>query len=129
MTNYNKVIQMGRLTRDVDLRHTQGGTTVAKTGFAVNRWRGADKDDDVCFINLVAFGKTAELLAKHYHKGSAIHFEGRISYSVWQDQDGQKRSAHELVVESLQFLPRKSDKGAGGGDAAAPTGDYSDIPF
>lgn len=130
MTNYNRVTMMGRLTRDVELRNTSGGTTVAKCGFAVNRWR-KDKDDDVCFVDLVAFGKTAELLSKHFHKGDAIHFEGRLSFSQWDAKDGSgKRSKHEIVVESVQFLPRNADTGSGGGNTEAPTGaDYGDIPF
>ena len=95
MANFNKVILMGNLTRDVELRHTQGGMAIAKFGMAVNRkssTRDGEQRESTCFVDLTAFGKQAELLNQYVRKGSPLFIDGRLEYSTWESQDGGKRS-------------------------------------
>lgn len=98
----NKVILMGRLTRDVELRG--GQLTFAKTGIAVDRRFAKEKTAD--FFNLVAFGKTADFLAKYFSKGSKILVEGRLQSSAYE-KDGKKLSAVEVVVDQIEFADSK----------------------
>lgn len=125
MSNFNRLILMGRITRDVEVRTTSGGTTVGKFGIAVNSFRGKDKPDAVLFLDCVAFGRTAENIGKFFKKGSAIHLEGRLEFSQWEDKNGGgKRSKHEMLVDSFQFMP-------GGDDANPSKGSASpdEVPF
>ena len=110
----NKAILVGRLTRDPEVRDTQGGTKVAKFSLAINR-RGKDGGTD--YINCTAFGKTAELAAQYLRKGSQIYVEGSIRTRKWQDQaTGQDRYATEIRVDQMQMLGKREGMG-GGGDA------------
>ena len=122
MANFNKVILMGNLTRDVELRNTQGGTALAKFGMAINRKYTANGEskEETCFVDLTAWGKQAELLNQYVRKGSQLMVEGRLQYSTWESQEGGKRSKLEVVVENFQFVG--APKGAGGG-GGAPSGD------
>lgn len=106
MSNFNKVILLGNLTRDVELRHTQGGTAVAKFGMAINRkWsQQGEQKESTCFVDLVAWGKTAELIAQYVKKGSQLFVEGRLEFQSWEGRDGGKRSKLEVVVENFQFV-------------------------
>jgi single-strand DNA-binding protein len=106
----NKLLLLGRLTRDVELRQSTGGTTIGKAGIAVNTFRGKDKEDDVLFLDFVAFGKTAENLARHLGKGKPVLLEGRLNFNTWQAQDGTKRSKHEMVIDRFEFLPKTADQ-------------------
>ncbi|MEE2886914.1 MAG: single-stranded DNA-binding protein [Planctomycetota bacterium] len=144
MANFNKVILLGNLTRDVELRYTQGGLAVAKFGMAVNR-RSSNKDgetrESTCFVDMTAFGKQAEVLDQYVGKGSQLFTEGRLDFSTWEDKNGGgKRSKLEVIVENFQFVGsrgdgQKGDRGGsekaastgGGGDAASA--DFDDIPF
>lgn len=123
MAAFNKVILMGNLTRDPELSYAQTGTAICKFGMAMNR-KSKDREE-VCFVDLVAWGKQAELLNQHVTKGSAVLIEGRLSYSSWEDKnDGKRRSKHEVIVEQFQFMPKaRSD---GGGD---PGASETDTPF
>ncbi len=115
MANFNKVLLMGNLTRDVELRATQGGTQVAKFGMAINRkWTGSNgqSNESTCFVDCTAFGKQADVLAKYVRRGSPLFVEGRLEFSSWTAQDGSKRSKLAVVVENFQFLG--SGQGAGG---------------
>jgi len=111
MANYNKVIIAGNLTRDVELKHTPKGTAVAKLGIAINRsWTGDDgqKREDVTFVDVDAFGKQAETLAKYIKKGRSILIEGRLKLDQWDDkQTGQKKSRLGVLLESFSFLDSK----------------------
>ena len=143
MANFNKVILLGNLTRDVEMRHTQSGMALAKFGMAVNR-KVKDKES-TCFVDLTAFGKQAELLNQYVRKGSPLFIDGRLEYSTWESQDGGKRSKLEVIVENFQFMGGGSrDGGAGGGGGGERRGggrrqqeaggggaevDYGDIPF
>ena len=141
MPSYNKVLLMGNLTRDVELRHLQSGTTVGAFGLAVNRrYKGGDGQtkEDVLFVDCEAWGNTAENLAKYLSKGRPVFVEGRLKLDEWQDKDGARRSKIKVVVESFQFVDSKPEEerpaGAGGGatnaSAARPaTGSGDEIPF
>jgi single-strand DNA-binding protein len=120
MANVNKVILIGNLTRDPQLTYTPNtNTPVAEFGMAVNhRWRSGsgEQKEEVCFIDLRAFGKQAEVLNQYMKKGRQLYVEGRLTYETWQAQDGSKRSRHRIIVENFQFLGDRRD-GEGGGDA------------
>ena len=157
MANFNKVILLGNLTRDIELRYSQGGQPIAKTGLAINRkFTGGDGQsrETTCFVDITAFGKQAEILNQYVAKGSPLFIEGRLEYSTWEAQDGGKRNKLEVIVENFQFIGAPRSAGGGGGGAAggeggAPSGapgraqpkrgaapaggeagvDYGDIPF
>jgi len=109
MASLNKVFLIGRLTRDPELRYVPSGTAVASFGLAINReytTKEGNKKDDTCFVNLVVWGKRAEICAEYLKKGSMIFVEGRLSYRKWETQDKEKRSTIEVYVENFQFLDR-----------------------
>jgi single-strand DNA-binding protein len=118
VANFNKVLLMGNLTRDVELRHTQGGTALAKFGMAINRkfTVNGESKEETCFVDMTAWGKQAELLNQYVRKGSQLFVEGRLQFSTWESQEGGKRSKLEVVVENFQFLG--SARGGAGGGAA-----------
>ena len=127
MSNFNKVILMGNLTRDVEMRYTQAGMAVAKLGMAINRkWtQNGEQKESTCFVDLTAFGRQAEVLSQYVTKGSPLFVEGRLEYSTWDDKNGGgKRSKLDVVVENFQFVgaPRNAAGGGGGGGegGAAP---------
>jgi single-strand DNA-binding protein len=122
MASFNKVILMGNLTRDPELRYTPKGTAIAKIGLAVNRvWttETGEKREEVTFVDVDVFGRTAENVGQYMRKGSPILIEGRLKLDQWDDkQTGQKRSKMGVVAETVQFLG--SPRGAEGGGEAAP---------
>ncbi|MCA8957591.1 MAG: single-stranded DNA-binding protein, partial [Planctomycetes bacterium] len=118
MANFNKVILLGNLTREIEVRYTQGGLAIAKFGMAINR-RGSSKEGEAkettCFVDLTVWGRQAEVLSQYAGKGSQVFIEGRLEYSQWEDKSGGgKRSKLEVVVENFQFIGGKAG-GAGGG--------------
>ncbi len=127
MGYFNKVMLIGNLTRDPELRYTPKGTAVVKLGIAVNRtWRdetGATKEE-VTFVDVDAFGRQAETLAQYMKKGKPIFVEGRLRLDTWDDkQTNQKRSKLGVVLEGFQFLDyggRPSDDGTAGTAAPHP---------
>lgn len=147
MSNYNKVILAGNLTRDPELRHTPKGTAIAKFGLAINRtWNGEDgqKREEVTFVDVDAFGKQADAIGKYLKKGKPVLVEGRLKLDQWDDkQTGQKRSRLGVVLESFAFLDGGKRDGAqeqtapearpARQAAAAPAGDEppqgDDVPF
>jgi single-strand DNA-binding protein len=109
MANYNKVILVGNLTRDPEVRYTPKGVAIAKFGLAINRvWRDAntgEQKEEVTFVDIEAFGKQAENLGKYVRKGSPLMIEGRLKFDTWEDkQTNQKRSRLVVVLEYSQFL-------------------------
>jgi len=118
---YSKVILIGRLTKDPELRYTPKGTPVASFGLAINyRYKQNDeKKDETTFIDIVVFGKPAEFCGQYLNKGSAVIVDGRLQQRRWES-DGQQKSKIEVVAQSVNFLPG-SKKGAGdeGGSAEA----------
>jgi single-strand DNA-binding protein len=129
MAGFNKVILMGNLTRDPQLRYLANNTAVCDFGVAVNR-RYRDRDgnlkDDVCFVDVTAWTRQAETINQYMHKGSLILIEGRLKLDTWTGQDGQKRSKHTVVVENFQFAGAREGAAAPPGapprTAAAPPG-------
>jgi len=123
---FNKVILMGNLTRDPEVRTTPSGQSVASFGLAVNRtWRGADgnQQESVSYIACVAWGKTGEIIAQYVQKGRPLLVSGRLEQRSWE-KDGQKHSKVEVIVEDFNFVgsgdrDRTSGGGYGGGGAAA----------
>lgn len=115
---FNKVILMGNLTRDPEVRTTPNGQSVANFSLAVNRtWKGADgnQQESVSYIDCVAWGRTGEVIAQYMQKGRPILVSGRLDQRSWE-QDGNKRSKVEVVVEDFNFV-------SGGGDGGgAPRG-------
>lgn len=104
---FNKVILMGNLTRDVEMRTTASGQSVANFSLAVTRsWRGHDgqQQDQTSFINCVAWGKPGEIIAQYVKKGSPLLVSGRLDQRSYEDKDGNKRSAIEVVVEDFNFV-------------------------
>ena len=121
MASFNKVILMGNLTRDPELRYTPSGTALAKMGLAVNRvWRDAEgqQKEEVTFVDVDAFGKQAETIGQYMQKGRPILVEGRLKLDQWEDKNtGQNRSRLGVVLERFTFVGGGGGQ-AGGGDAA-----------
>ncbi len=120
MPNYNKVILMGNLTRDPEVRYTSGGTAIAKLGLAVNRrWKNQEgqMQEETTFVDVDAFGRQAETIGQYLKKGRPVMVEGRLKLDQWDDkQTGQKRSKLGVVLENFQFLDSRGE-GGGGGDS------------
>ncbi len=108
---YNKIIQVGNLTRDIELRYSQSGVGIAKTAIATTRkfTSNGEKKEEVCFIDITFFGRSAEVANQYLRKGSKVLVEGRLQFDQWVDQNGGKRSKHSIAVESMQMLDSKSD--------------------
>jgi len=122
MANFNKVILVGNLTRDPELRYTPKGMAIAKVGLAINRnWtsESGEKKEEVTFVDVDIFGRTAENVAQYMKKGRPILIEGRLRLDQWDDkQTGQKRSRLGVVAETVQFLGSPTGGGGDGGEAA-----------
>lgn len=115
MPSYNRIIMIGHLTRDPQLSYTPSQTAVCNFGVASNRtWndQSGHKREEVCFVDCAAFGKTAENINRFFKKGKPILIEGRLALNQWEDQQGNKRSKHKIVVESFHFIG--GDNGSGG---------------
>ena len=130
MPNLNKVMLMGNLTRDPEIKYTPKGTAIANFGIAVNRnysTESGEKREEVTFIDLEAFGRTAEIIGEYFKKGRPIYVEGRLKLDSWDDkQTGQKKSKLRVVVDSFEFLggSRRWRRGGGGGGG----GEYQGRP-
>jgi len=107
MASYNKVLLMGNLTKDPELRYTPGGMAVANLRMAINRkYRTKDQElkEEVCFITAVVWNKQAETCNQYLHKGSSLFVEGRLQSRSWEDTTGAKRSVIEVRAERVQFM-------------------------
>lgn len=128
MASFNKVILMGNLTRDPELRYTNSGTAVCEFGLAVNRRVGNDPSkDEVCFVDIVVWDKQAESTGRILQKGAPALIEGRLQLDQWQDREsGQKRSRLRVVAERVQFVGGRSDRDEIEGGAPPPqSGGYN----
>ena len=116
MASYNKVMLMGNLTRDIEIRHTPSNTAVGNFGLAVNRkykTQSGEQREEVAFIDCEAWGRTAEVMSQYLSKGRPVFVEGRLKLDQWYDKNGGgKRSKLSVVVENFQFI----DSGGGGGN-------------
>ncbi len=118
MANLNKVMLIGNLTRDPDLKYTAGNQALCELGLAVNRrYRTKEGEDreETTFVDCEAWGKQAEVLKQYMAKGRPLFIEGRLKLDTWEDKEGQKRSKMRVVIENFQFL----GGGQGGGQGAA----------
>lgn len=132
---FNKIILIGNLTRDPEMRYTPQGTSVCNFGIAVNRRykQGEEMKEEVTFINVVVFGKQADTCGQYLNKGSSVLVEGRLQERRWETEEGQKRSKHEVVAQSVRFLSKKQGpaemESPGGGEMAAPVETTDIEPF
>jgi single-strand DNA-binding protein len=124
MASFNKVILAGNLTRDPELRYTPKGTAIARLGIACNRkWKSetGEMKEEVTFVDVDAFGKTAETIGQYLKKGRPILIEGRLRYDTWEDkQSGQKKSKLGVVLENFQFLDSGGGRAEGASEAPRP---------
>ena len=135
MANYNKVLMMGNLTRDPELKRTSSDMAVAQIGMAVNR-RYKDKTgemrEETTFVDCEAWGRTAETMTKYLSKGKPVFIEGRFKLDQWQDKDGNNRSKLKIVIENFQFIDSRGNQTSSppaGGATVPPTPADDDIPF
>ncbi len=131
MASFNKVILMGNLTRDPEVRVTPSGMSICKFGMAVGKpVRAAESGtrEETLFIDVDSFGKQAELIGKHMTKGRAILIEGRLRLDQWESQNGEKRNKVMVVVENFQFIGSRVDSDP---NMAASVNDHgdSDVTF
>lgn len=136
MPSYNRVVLIGNLTRDPELKYLASGTAVADVGLAINDRRktaSGDYEDETTFVDVTLWARQAEIAQEYTHKGSAVLIEGRLKYDTWE-KDGQRRSKLTVVGERMQML---DGKGGGGSQrqtrpAVASGGGGSDddnVPF
>jgi len=120
---FNKIILVGNLTRDIELRYAQSGTAIAKTAIATSRkfTSNGEKKEEVCFVDITFFGRSGEVANQYLRKGSKILVEGRLNFEQWVDQNGQKRSKHSVIAETMQMLDSKGAQTDGGGGYNAPS--------
>jgi len=125
--NFNKVILIGNLTRDPELRYTPSGTPVVNFSLAVNRRyrQGEEPKVEVCYVDIVVFGRQAEHCGQYLNKGDGAIVDGRLQQRRWETDDGQKRSKHEVVAQTVTFLPKKSSSGSSGSGVAEESTDES----
>lgn len=125
MASFNKVILLGNLTRDPEVRYTTGGTAVTDVTIAVNRqWTDRstnERKEETSFIDVTLWGRTAEIAGEYLAKGRPCLIEGRLQLDQWEDREtGQKRSKLKVVGDTLQLLGSRSDGGGGGPRTQAP---------
>jgi single-strand DNA-binding protein len=132
MANLNKVFLIGNLTRDPELRYIPSGTAVANFGLATNRvytTQDGERKEEVCFVEIVTWAKTAENCANYLSKGRPVFIEGRLQYDSWETEDGQKRSRLKVVADRVQFLGGRREEGAPGAEEMGGLEADDDIPF
>jgi single-strand DNA-binding protein len=127
MASYNKVILMGNLTRDPEVRATPSGQSVTALGLACNRTymaggrdgQGGEKKEEVTFIDVDFWGRRGEVIAQYFKKGDPIFIEGRLTYRQWDDKEGHKRTKLSVTAESFEFVGGRREGGGGGGGGGA----------
>jgi len=136
----NVIHLKGNITRNIELRYAAGGMAIGKTAIATTRKfiNNGEKKEETMFIDLVFFGKSAETANQYLNKGSTILITGRVTFSQWVDQNGQKRSKHEVVVDNMEFINTRTqapqDMPQNNGvqnstPAPAPALDDDEVPF
>jgi single-strand DNA-binding protein len=108
---FNKVVLLGNLTRDIEIRYSQNNSAIANTGIATSRkfTTNGEKKEEVCFVDLTFFGRTGEIAHQYLRKGSKVMIEGRLSLDQWTDDKGQKHSKHSIIVETMQMMGSKTN--------------------
>ena len=116
---FNKVVLVGNLTRDIELRYASNGNAIGNTAIAATRKFNVngEKREETCFIDVTFFGKMAEVANQYLSKGSKLLVEGRLKFDQWTDNNGQNRSKHSVVVENMEMLgsPQNQQQGQNGG--------------
>lgn len=130
MASFNRVLLMGNLTRDPEVRYTPKGTAVAELGLAVNRTftgENNERREEVTFVDVTLWGRTAEIAGEYLKKGRPVFIEGRLQLDTWDDKaTGQKRSKLRVVGEAMQLLGGRGEGGGeGGGEPGRGSGGYS----
>ena len=124
MANVNKVMLLGNITRDLEVRYTPKGTAVCDLGMAVNRIRTGDNGErieEVTYVDVTLWGRQAELAGQYLSKGRSVFIEGRLQLDQWDDkQTGQKRSRLRVVGENMQFIGGQGGSGGNQGGSSAP---------
>lgn len=133
MANLNKVMIIGNVTRDPEIKYTPKGSAVTDLGIAVNRVytpEGGEKREETTFVDVTLWGRQAEIAGEYCKKGRSVYIEGRLQLDSWEDKtSGQKRSKLRVVGESFQLLgPRPGGSGGGGGNSGGGDEEYSDRP-
>lgn len=112
---FNKIVLVGHLTRDIELRYTQSGAAIGSSGIAVTRkyTLNGEKREETCFIDITFFGKLSEIANQYLGKGSKLLVEGRLKFDQWTDNNGQNRSKHTVAVENMEMLgdPKQNNQG------------------
>lgn len=125
----NKIIMIGRLTRDLDLRYLADNRVLTKGSIAVDRKHKKEGESETDFFNITAFGKTADIMSKYLHKGSKIAIEGELRNNNYTDKDGHKVYSNEIIVNSFDFAEGKSSSTSDNNTAQpAPDNDFMGIP-
>lgn len=124
----NSVQLIGRLTRDPEVRYTDGGASIARFSLAVERRFKQENGADADFINIVSFGKTAEFIEKYFHKGMKIALNGRIQTGSYTDKDGKKVYTTDIVAENVEFCESKGTSSNNNTPAPASDGDFMNVP-
>ena len=131
---FNKVVLVGNLTRDIELKYANSGSAIANTAIATSRkfTQNGERKEEVCFMDITFFGRSAEVANQFLRRGSKVLVEGRIKFDQWVAQDGSKRSKHSVIVETMQMLDSKADSAAqGAGESTyggAPAGGGYEAP-
>jgi len=124
---YNKIILVGNLTRDIEFRYTQSGSAIGNTAIATSRKfksKTGEQKEEVLFVDITFFGRTAEIANQYLRKGSKVLVDGRLKLDQWTAQDGSKRAKHSVTVENLQMIGSK-DETQSGYNAAPAQDTYS----
>ncbi len=132
MTSFNKFIGLGNLTRDPETRFTPKGIAICSFGIAMNHKykQGPETKEEVCYLDVIVFGKYAETCQKYLEKGQGILVEGRMRQRRWETDDGQTRNKHELIASQIQFMPKKDGGHASSPDPGPePPMDEGEVPF
>ena len=124
----NSVQLIGRLTRDPEVRYTDGGLYIARFSLAVERRFKQENGADADFINIVSFGKTAEFIEKYFHKGMKVALNGRIQTGSYTDKDGKKVYTTDVIAENVEFCESKGTSANNDAPAPASDGDFMSVP-
>ena len=127
MASFNKVILLGNLTRDPEVRSLPSGQTVTEIGVAMNRTYtvggpGGEKREEVTFVDVSFWARKGEVIAQYFHKGDPIFVEGRLNFREWEAKDGSKRNKISVTGENFEFIKSKGGQAAGGGERHSEMG-------
>ena len=133
MASYNRTISLGNLTRDPEIKYNQNGVAIANFGIAMSD-KYTDKQsgevvENVCFADVVAFGRQAEVVGEYLAKGSPVFIEGSLQFDQWETDEGEKRSKLKIKAFRIQLIGGRREEGSGQGDGSGNGSTEEDIPF